>query len=61
MFGSNSILTGGDRTIEIYPSFHPTANKIVDKSNVSSKILGNSRKCSIYYPPSFYDNPLKKY
>ena len=45
----------------IYPSFKPAANKIVDKANVVSKILGNSRKCSIYYPPSFFDNTFKKY
>jgi len=28
---------------------------------VTSKILGNTRKTSIYYPPSFFDNTLKKY
>jgi predicted alpha/beta superfamily hydrolase len=47
--------------ITIYPSFKPAANKIVDKTNVNSKILGNTRKCSIYYPPSYFDNPYKKY
>lgn len=52
---------GGERTIEIYPSFDPSANKVVEKTNLSSKILGNMRKCSIYYPPSYFDNTLKKY
>lgn len=61
MFGSNKVFTGGDRTILMFPSFHPAANKIIDKSNVTSKILGNSRKCSIFYPPSYLDNTLKKY
>lgn len=61
MFGSNRVFIGGERTIEIYPSFHPAINKVVDKTNVSSKILGNTRKCSIYYPPSYFDNTLKKY
>lgn len=61
MFGGNNIFKGGDRTVEIYPSFNPTANKIIDKTNIISKILNNTRKCSIYYPPSYYDNPYKKY
>lgn len=61
MFGSNRVFTGGERTIEIYPSFHPVANKVIDKTNVTSKIVGNTRKCSIYYPPSYFDNNLKKY
>lgn len=61
MFGNNKIFTGGERVIEIYPSFRPAAHKIVEKSNITSKVLGNSRKCSIYYPPSYFDNPLKKY
>ena len=45
----------------IYPSFYPKINPIIDISNVTSKILGNTRKASIYYPPSFYDNTLKQY
>ena len=44
-----------------YPSFYPALNPIVDTSPVISKLLNNSRKCSIYVPPSFYDNPYKKY
>jgi len=61
MFGGNKVFKGGDRNVDIYPSFNPSANKIVDKSNVASKILNNTRKCSIYYPPSYFENTLKKY
>lgn len=61
MFGNNYIFTGGARSVDIYPSFHPSTNKIVDKSAIASKILGNSRKCSIYFPPSYFDNTFKKY
>jgi enterochelin esterase-like enzyme len=64
MLGMNyafSIKTEGINIFEIYPSFHPTINNIVDTSAISSKILNNSRVCSIYYPPSYYDNTLKKY
>ena len=61
MFGSNKIFTGGVSTVDIYPCFNPSANKIIDKSNISSKILGNTRKVSLYYPPSYFDNPYKKY
>lgn len=33
----------------------------MDKVNIVSKILNNTRKCSIYYPPSYFDNTFKKY
>lgn len=61
MFGNNKIFTGGLKTVQIYPSFYPAVNKIVDKSNLTSKILSNTRKCSLYFPPSYFDNTLKKY
>ncbi len=61
MFGNNFIFQGGQKIIDIYPSFSPVANKIVDKSGITSKILNNTRKCSIYFPPSYYDNTLKSY
>jgi hypothetical protein len=54
MFGVNKVFRGGERYVDIYASFNPTVNKIVDKTNVFSKILNNTRKCSIYYPPSFF-------
>ena len=61
MFGNNKIFQGGVNTIDIYPCFYPQANKIVDKSNITSNILKNTRKVSLYYPPSYFDNPFKKY
>jgi alpha-glucosidase len=33
----------------------------LDTPSVSSKLLNNSRICSIYYPPSYYDNTYKQY
>lgn len=45
----------------LYPSFHPNINKFYDTENVFSVNLKNSRKCSIYLPPSYHDNTLKKY
>lgn len=62
MFGKNAVFsTDAGKTVSLYPSFKPTANAVEDTAPVSSAILGNSRKCSIYYPPSFFDNSLKKY
>lgn len=61
MMGSNQVFTGGQRLIEIYPSFNPKVIPIVEQSNIVSSILNNSRKCSLFYPPSYYDNTLKKY
>lgn len=48
-------------TVTIFPCFNPTANKITDTTAIHSTILGNSRKLSIYYPPSYYDNKYNKY
>lgn len=62
MMGANFIFTVQQgQTVSIYPSFNPKINAIVDTSPISSKILKNSRKLSIYYPPSYYDNTFKQY
>lgn len=45
----------------IYPSFSPNINKVYDTEPIISKILNNSRKCSIYLPPSYHDNTMKQY
>ena len=47
--------------VYIFPSFDPKINSIVDTAPLKSKILENSRKLSVYLPPSYYDNPYKKY
>ena len=36
-------------------------NPVVDTAPITSTILKNSRKLSIYYPLSYYENPYKKY
>ena len=61
MFGSNRVFTGGQRTVDIYPCFFPQANPVEDKPAVHSAILKNSRKVSIFYPPSYNDNTLTQY
>lgn len=49
------------KSVNVYPSFYPSINPIVDTNPVESSILNNSRKCSIYYPPSYHDNTYKTY
>lgn len=63
MLGQNHQFTVSttSQTIPVFPSFHPSINPILDTPSVSSKLLNNSRICSIYYPPSYYDNPYKQY
>ena len=62
MMGANFGFTAkSGLTVTIFPSFNPSINSIVDTNPINSKILGNSRKLSIYYPPSYNDNPYKKY
>jgi hypothetical protein len=64
MLGQNYVFTATTDTptnFQIFPSFHPKNNPILDTPSVSSKLLNNSRICSIYYPPSYYDNTYKQY
>jgi predicted alpha/beta superfamily hydrolase len=62
MMGANKWFIANDRlTVTIYPSFSPSINKVYDTEAIKSTILGNSRKCSIYLPPSYHDNTFKKY
>lgn len=49
------------KTFYVYPSFNPSINSVVDTQAFQSRILNNSRKCSIYYPPSYHDNIYKTY
>jgi enterochelin esterase-like enzyme len=61
MLGANHVFTVNSTEVKVYPSFYPKINSIYDSSPILSSILGNSRKISIYYPPSYYDNTFKKY
>lgn len=45
----------------LWPSFHPSINAIVDTAPIKSAYLTYSRKLSIYYPISYFDNPYKQY
>lgn len=65
MMGANEVFTipssSTSPSIQIYPSFNPSINPIYDSAPIPSTILGNQRKISIYYPPSYNDNKFKKY
>ena len=64
MMGANHIFIvsdGSSTNTTIYPSFSPKINAVVDTSPISSQYLTYARKLSIYFPPSYYDNPYKKY
>lgn len=65
MIGANHAFTisssQSSPNITIFPSFNPTINAISDSSPLHSDILNNSRKVSVFYPPSYFDNTYKKY
>jgi predicted alpha/beta superfamily hydrolase len=62
MIGGNEWVVALNKPeLVIYPSFSPSINKVQDTEAVQSSILKNSRKCTLYLPPSYYDNTLKKY
>lgn len=47
--------------IEIYPWFYQNKGSIQTLQNVYSPELKNFRNISIYFPPSYFENQLKKY
>ena len=64
MLGQNykfTVTSDTPTTFDVFPSFHPKINPVLDTTSVASKLLNNSRVCSIYYPPSYYDNTYKQY
>jgi predicted alpha/beta superfamily hydrolase len=48
-------------TIVIYPFFNASSGSLVQVSNFFSPQLGNSRTLILYLPPSYNENPLKRY
>ncbi|HMG55396.1 MAG TPA: alpha/beta hydrolase-fold protein [Kofleriaceae bacterium] len=48
-------------TLDVYPFFGPAAGHIVAVNGVWSPQLGNSRTLMVYLPPSYNENPLKRY
>lgn len=62
MMGPNYLFIATEKSnLTITPSFFPSLNQVYDTEDVQSLILNNSRKCSIYLPPSYNENPFKKY
>lgn len=57
--GSNWIIAAPE--IDIYPHFVTETGRVVTHSAVSSTILGNTRDVYVYLPPSYDENPAKRY
>jgi predicted alpha/beta superfamily hydrolase len=58
--GANYKVKAGS-TVNIYPFFQAAAGTLVKVHNFSSPQLGNTRTLRIYLPPSYSQNPLKRY
>lgn len=48
-------------TLDVYPFFGPSSGSLVRVTNFWSPQLGNGRTLVIYLPPSYSENPLKRY
>lgn len=48
-------------TVDIYPFFGPSAGRLVKVTSFWSPQLGNNRTLVVYLPPSYNENPLKRY
>ncbi|WP_224366734.1 alpha/beta hydrolase [Hyalangium versicolor] len=58
--GANYTVKAG-ATVDIYPFFQAQAGSLVKVNNFSSPQLGNTRALRIYLPPSYGQNPYKRY
>jgi predicted alpha/beta superfamily hydrolase len=58
--GANYKVKAGT-TVDIFPFFQGQNGTLVKVYNFSSPQLGNSRTLRIYLPPSYGQNPLKRY
>lgn len=58
--GANYHVRAGT-TVDIYPFFGPSSGRLVKVNGFWSPQLGNSRTLVIYLPPSYSENPLKRY
>lgn len=64
---NNAPSTGGSyrlpagATVDIYPFFGPARGTVEIMPEVASPQLHNSRHLRIYYPPSYRENPAKRY
>src|SRR5512140_1109214 len=48
-------------TTDIYPFFNASSGSLFQVNNFFSPQLGNSRTLILYLPPSYGENPLKRY
>jgi predicted alpha/beta superfamily hydrolase len=58
--GGNYRVRAGTTT-DVYPFFGASAGSLVQVTGFASPQLGNSRTLVIYRPPSYSENPLKRY
>jgi enterochelin esterase-like enzyme len=58
--GANYHLRAG-ATLDVYPFFTPARGRLVHLDGVWSPQLGNSRGLVVYLPPSYAENPAKRY
>ncbi len=58
--GANYLIKAG-ATVDIYPFFGAASGRLQYVYNFYSPQFGNSRTLTIYLPPSYSENPLKRY
>jgi predicted alpha/beta superfamily hydrolase len=58
--GANYAVKSG-ATVDVYPFFQARGGTLVKVNNFSSPQLGNTRSLRIYLPPSYGQNPDKRY
>ncbi len=59
--GANYRVPAGDSVVHIYPYFGPARGSFETIPAVHSQHLQNQRDIVVYLPPSYRENPLKRY
>ncbi|HZF50675.1 MAG TPA: alpha/beta hydrolase-fold protein [Polyangiaceae bacterium] len=59
--GANYVVPNGNAVVDIYPFFFTQSGRLQNVPGFQSQNLGGSRTLRVYLPPSYDENPAKRY
>jgi len=59
--GNYRVTASGPRSVDVFPFFGPSHGSLVTLPGFHSPQLGNDRSLRLYLPPSYGENPAKRY
>lgn len=59
--GANYVVPSGNSVVHVYPFYGPSQGTLQTISGFYSQRLQNQRNLYVYLPPSYFENPAKRY